>query len=72
MKWRSPWIKSARVVSELEPHRASMDKLKAIPGFDTRTVEDLVAEIGFDMSKFPGETSWFLGGLMSRKQRKRW
>ena len=44
---------SERVASELAPHRASMDKLKAIPGFDTRTVEDLVAEIGFDMSKFP-------------------
>lgn len=42
-----------RVASELAPHRALMDKLKVIPGFDTRTVEDLVAEIGFDMSKFP-------------------
>ena len=44
---------SGRIASRLAPQSVLMDMLKAIPGFDTRTVEDLVAEIGFDMSKFP-------------------
>jgi len=37
------------------------EKLKAIPGLNTKTVEDLVAEIGLDMSAFPSEkhlASW--------------
>ena len=44
---------SGRIASRLAPQSVLMDMLKAIPGFDTRTAEDLVAEIGFDMSKFP-------------------
>jgi transposase len=35
--------------------------LKGIPGLDTKTIEDLIAEIGLDMSVFPTEkhiSSW--------------
>ena len=38
-----------------------LEHLKAIPGLSTKTVEDLVAEIGLDMSVFPTEkhlASW--------------
>jgi hypothetical protein len=38
-----------------------IELLKGVPGFNQKTVEDLVAEIGFDMSVFPTEkhlASW--------------
>ena len=44
---------SERISAKLSPQRAILDMLKAVPGLDLRTSENLVAEIGFDMSKFP-------------------
>jgi transposase len=44
---------SERITEKLSPQRAILDMLKAVPGLDLRTSENLVAEIGFDMSKFP-------------------
>jgi transposase len=38
-----------------------LELLKGIPGLNTKSVEDLVAEIGLDMSVFPDEkhlASW--------------
>ncbi|WP_158712913.1 transposase [Parabacteroides pacaensis] len=38
-----------------------LELLKEIPGFSTKVVEDLMAEIGLDMSHFPSEkylASW--------------
>lgn len=38
-----------------------MERLREIPGLSRKTVEDLIAEIGLDMSVFPTEnhlSSW--------------
>lgn len=37
----------------LEPYRGVMDRLNGIPGVQNRTCEELIAEIGLDMSNFP-------------------
>ena len=45
----------------LSKYDNAIELLKEIPGFSDKVVEDLVAEIGFDMSKFPSEkhlASW--------------
>jgi transposase len=45
----------------LEPYQHRVEQLREIPGLDRKTVEDLIAEIGLDMSVFPTEkhlASW--------------
>jgi hypothetical protein len=39
----------------LNPYENTLELLRQIPGLSTKTVEDLVAEIGLDMSVFPTE-----------------
>ena len=50
-----------RIKGMLTEYEHVQEKLKAIPGLNTKTVEDLVAEIGLDMNAFPSEkhlASW--------------
>lgn len=50
-----------RIRVMLSVYENQLENLKAIPGLSTKTVEDLVAEIGLDMSVFPSEkhlASW--------------
>jgi transposase len=52
---------NSRIKEMLSPYDNVLELLKKIPGLSTRTVEDLVAEIGLDMSVFPTEkhlASW--------------
>jgi transposase len=45
----------------LEPYEHKVEQLRDIPGLDRKTIEDLIAEIGLDMSVFPSEkhlASW--------------
>ena len=52
---------SERIKSILSKYENAVELLKEIPGFSTKVVEDLVAEIGLDMSHFPSEkhlASW--------------
>ena len=52
---------SARIRGLLSKYENAIELLKEIPGFSTKVVEDLVAEIGLDMSHFPSEkhlASW--------------
>jgi len=52
----SGWIKAL-----LAPYDNAVERLKEIPGLSTKVVEDLIAEIGLDMSPFPTEknlASW--------------
>jgi transposase len=42
-----------RIASALEPFRATVERLTAIPGVSTTTAEIILAEIGTDMSRFP-------------------
>ena len=44
-----------RIKAMLAPYANVMELLKEVPGLSTKTVEDLVAEIGLDMSVFPNE-----------------
>jgi transposase len=49
------------IKSALSEYDNVIELLKGVPGFNNKTVEDLVAEIGFDMSAFPSEkhlASW--------------
>jgi transposase len=50
-----------RIKDMLAPYENVLELLKSIPGLSTKTVEDLVAEIGLDMEVFPSEkhlASW--------------
>ena len=50
-----------RIKEMLSPYENILELLKGIPGLSTKTVEDLVAEIGLDMEVFPSEkhlASW--------------
>ncbi len=50
-----------RIREVLSPYENVMELLKKVPGLSTKTVEDLIAEIGLDMSAFPSEkhiASW--------------
>lgn len=50
-----------RIKALLVSHKDVCELLKGIPGLDTKTIEDLIAEIGLDMSVFPTEkhiASW--------------
>ena len=52
---------NTRIRDMLKDYENVVENLKAIPGLSTKTVEDLVAEIGLDMSAFPSEkhlASW--------------
>jgi len=49
------------VKQALSKYENVLEVLKEVPGLNTKTVEDLVAEIGLDMSVFPSEkhlASW--------------
>jgi transposase len=43
---------SDRITEAIEPFRAAVEKLIAIPGIGPRAAEDLIAEIGVDMTRF--------------------
>jgi transposase len=43
----------ARITELLRPFRDTVERLITIPGVSTQTAEVILAEIGFDMSKFP-------------------
>jgi transposase len=43
----------ARIEAALQPFRATIERLKAIPGLSEISVQVLLAEIGTDMSQFP-------------------
>ena len=50
-----------RIKTVLSPYENALDLLKKVPGISSKSVEDLVAEIGLDMSVFPTEnhlSSW--------------
>jgi transposase len=52
---------NTRIRDMLKGYDNVLENLRAIPGLSTKTVEDLVAEIGLDMSAFPSEkhlASW--------------
>jgi transposase len=52
---------TSRIKEILSPYGNLLDSLKAVPGLSTKSIEDLVAEIGLDMSVFPTEkhlASW--------------
>jgi transposase len=52
---------NTRIKSVLSQYDSVLELLKGIPGLSTKTVEDLVAEIGLDMKAFPSEkhlASW--------------
>ena len=52
---------STRIKGLLSKYDNALELLKEIPGFNTKVVEDLVSEIGLDMSHFPSEkhlSSW--------------
>jgi transposase len=50
-----------RIKAVLSPYENALELLKKVPGISSKSVEDLVAEIGLDMSVFPTEnhlSSW--------------
>lgn len=52
---------NVRIRNKLMEYENVLENLKAIPGLSTKTVEDLVAEIGLDMDVFPTDkhlASW--------------
>lgn len=52
---------NGRIRQILEPYENVLELLKKVPGISSKSVEDLVAEIGLDMSVFPSEknlASW--------------
>jgi transposase len=52
---------TARIRDMLREYENVLENLRAIPGLSTKTVEDLVAEIGLDMEVFPTDkhlASW--------------
>lgn len=58
---------SERIKRLLSKYENVLELLREIPGFSTKVVEDLVSEIGLDMSHFPSEkhlSSW--AGLIVR------
>jgi transposase len=51
----------SKIKESLSEYDNSIEALRGIPGLNTKTVEDLIAEIGLDMSVFPTEkhlASW--------------
>jgi transposase len=50
-----------RIKEVLSPYENALELLKKVPGISSKSVEDLVAEIGLDMNVFPTEkhlASW--------------
>ena len=50
-----------RIKAALSPYENALELLKKVPGISSKSVEDLVAEIGLDMTVFPTEkhlSSW--------------
>lgn len=50
-----------RIRQLLSPYENVVELLREVPGLNTKTVEDMIAEIGLDMSQFPSEkhiASW--------------
>ena len=50
-----------RIKTALSPYENALELLKKVPGISSKSVEDLVAEIGLDMTVFPTEkhlSSW--------------
>jgi transposase len=50
-----------RIKTKLMEYDNVLERLKKIPGLDVKTIENLLAEIGLDMSVFPSENhlaSW--------------
>ena len=50
-----------RIRQLLSPYENVVELLREVPGLNTKTVEDLIAEIGLDMSQYPSEkhiASW--------------
>jgi transposase len=50
-----------RIKEVLSPYENALELLKKVPGISSKSVEDLVAEIGLDMGVFPTEkhlASW--------------
>lgn len=45
---------SGRIDAVIEPFRGQLEQLCAVPGIKQRTAEDLIAEIGVDMTRFAG------------------
>jgi len=44
-----------RIKEMLAPYENVIELLKEVPGLNTKSIEDLIAEIGLDMSVFPNE-----------------
>lgn len=67
---------SDRIKTILSKYENVIEFLKEIPGFRTKMVEDLVVEIGFDISHFPPEkhlASWQVSVQVTmRVQAKKW
>ncbi len=52
---------NGRIKEVLSPYENALELLKKVPGISAKSVEDLIAEIGLDMSVFPTEkhlASW--------------
>jgi transposase len=50
-----------RIKNMLAPYENVVELLKEVPGLSTKSIEDLIAEIGLDMSVFPTDkhlASW--------------
>lgn len=50
-----------RIEESLSEYESATEALRGIPGLSTKTVEDLIAEIGLNMTVFPTEkhlASW--------------
>lgn len=66
-----------RIKEVLTPYDNALELLKIVPGISSKSVEDLVAEIGLDMSVFPTEkhlASWagMSSGNNERAGKKKW
>ncbi len=46
---------SERIEEMMRPHEHAVQCLCSMPGFDRRNAENVLAEIGFDMSRFPSD-----------------
>ena len=57
---------SERIKRLLSKYENVLELLREIPGFSTKVVEDLVSEIGLDMSHFPSEKHLSSGPVFLR------
>jgi transposase len=51
----------ALIATLMAPYQAEAERLRSIPGIDTRSTENLIAELGVDMTVFPSDghcASW--------------